>query len=148
MYASPKKSDKVTCKLCSPSKIGKGLGARGVLQIMSDKYGESNAKRIMRFYLFIRGGKNCLPMKDKRCWYFLESLFADFHINTEDLLKYVGENFHDPIHRNKTRYKERPATIESMEKQIIKVDNQHAQKPNEVMKGMKGLFDEPVSYAI
>jgi len=141
LYASPKSSDKVTCKLCTPYNIGTPLGARAVLQIGGDKYGESNFKRIMRYFLFIRGGKSCIPMKDKRAWYFLETLFQDHAIDMDDMITYVGENFHDPVHRNKLRYKEKPAIQAKMQKQMLRLDAKTFHHNVAVSKAMSEMFD-------
>jgi len=140
LYASPKHHVQVSCKLCTPFKQGKSLGARSILQIMSEKYGESNAKRIMRYYLFMRGGKNCIPMKDKRCWYFLEDIFKDFSVDMDECIKYVGENFNNPILR-KIRYKERPIVQKKLEKQILKADKFYYTHTNAITKAMSNMFN-------
>ena len=64
----------------------------------------------------------------------------DYAIDIDDLIKYVGENFHDPIHRNKERYKERPKTVVNMKKAIMKSDLFFTRKTSEITKGMT-MFD-------
>ena len=141
MYASPKTSNSVSCQLCSPThKNTQRLDAGAIFQAGAESFSLSEIKKVARFWLYMRGGQNCLKNNERRIWDWLDSASREYYLNPPEFAKYVnGENVTG--HYGKYR-KERKKNTENRTKRAVMKMIGKGFRAKEVTQGMELIFNE------
>lgn len=88
-YANYKTSDKVWCNHCIPFPIGTKADPRSLYETLKEEFGEKRARSVIKWWGFVRGGRNCIDPDNFRAWRFLNNFTARHPTNIDDLIDYI-----------------------------------------------------------
>ncbi len=142
MYGSPKTSDKVSCALCSPYPNAKRLKGKALMQVGCEAFGDSEFKKVARYWCYMRGGRNCLTKKERYAWHWLDDFCAQNYVDIDDFVTYVGGEMliqgktpNDVQHRGENK-----KVMLARSKDVLERASKTPHYTNKITEGMIGLF--------
>ena len=91
LYASPKKIKGIACKHCvpKPENYNDDITPLYLIKSMQKVFGVRRANLILRWYIFMRGGKDCLSKYDRKAWVWLENFLQNHWLDFDKTIPLV-----------------------------------------------------------